>query len=238
MRSELAKVRYLSLPKWTAVVVAAAVIITGIVLLLITRQAPEKYVSIPNDAAGTVAEFAAVIFGVWLSTLEFASGTMQRTLTAEPDRNRVLSAKLLVVIGAVLVGGILVAAAASGFSHLAATRHHVHLDDGELAGTLFGAVPSWIAASVVGFGAGLLTRSFGGGVAVALIFLLAVDGAISFIPPLRHLTYGELTSDMTNDIGGLGEPHNGLGVAILGTVIWCLILTIPGWLRFLRGDLK
>jgi hypothetical protein len=27
-------------------------------------------------------------------------------------------------------------------------------------------------------------------------------------------------------------------VAILGTVIWCLILVVPAWLRFLRGDLK
>jgi ABC-type transport system involved in multi-copper enzyme maturation permease subunit len=68
--------------------------------------------------------------------------------------------------------------------------------------------------------------------------VLAFDGAVSFIPPLRHLTYGQLTAGMTDRIGGFGSPHNGLGVGIIGTVIWCLILVVPGWLRFLRGDLK
>ncbi len=207
-------------------------------MLIVRPDQPSKYIDIPNSAVGTITEFAAIIFGVWLSTLEFSAGTMQRTLTAEPNRSRVLSDKLVVVIVATLVGGILVAAAAGGFSHLAATRAHVHIDNGELAGTLFGSIPAWIAASVVGFGAGLLTRSFGAGIAIALVFVLAFDGAVSFIPPLKYLTYGQLTSDMTYNIGGFGSPHNGLGVAILGTIVWCLILVVPGWLRFLRGDLK
>jgi ABC-2 type transport system permease protein len=238
MNAELAKVRYLLLPKYTAALVAAAVVITGVVMLVVAPTQPSKYIDIPNAATGTIIQFAAIIFGVWLSTLEFSAGTMQRTLTAEPNRSRVLTDKLLVVVLVTLVAGILVAAAAGGFSHLAASRAHVRIDNGELAGTLFGAIPSWIAGSVVGFGAGLLTRSFGGGIAVALVFVLAFDGAVSFIPPLKHLTYGQLTADMTDNIGGFGDPRNGLGVAILGTVIWCLILVVPGWLRFLRGDLK
>jgi ABC-2 type transport system permease protein len=238
MKAELAKVRFLSLPKYTAAVLAAAVVLTGVVMLIVAPSEPSKYIDIPNSAVGTITEFAAVIFGVWLSTLEFSAGTMQRTLTAEPDRSRVLTDKLVVTGVATLVAGILIAAAAGGFSHLAATRAGVHIDNGALAGTLFGSVPAWIAGSVVGFGAGLLTRSFGAGIAVALVFVLAFDGAVSFIPPLKHLTYGQLTSDMTDGIGGFGNPHNGLGVAIIGTVIWCLILVVPGWIRFLRGDLK
>jgi ABC-2 type transport system permease protein len=238
MRAELAKVRFLSLPKYTAAVIAAAVVLTGVVMLIVAPTEPAKYIDIPNSAVGTIAEFAAIIFGVWLSTLEFSAGTMQRTLTAEPDRSRVLTAKLVVVVGATLVAGILIAAAAGGFSHLAATRAHVAIDNSELAGTLFGSIPAWIASSIVGFGAGLLTRSFGAGIAIALVFILAFDGAVSFIPPLKHLTYGQLTSDMTDRIGAFGDPRNGLGVAILGTLVWCLILVVPGWLRFLRGDLK
>ena len=238
MKAELAKVRFLSLPRYTAAVLAAAVVLTGVVMLIVAPREPSRYIDIPNSAVGTIMEFAAVIFGVWLSTLEFSAGTMQRTLTAEPDRSRVLTDKLVVVAGVTLVGGVLVAAAAGGFSHLAATRAHVHIDNGELAGTLFGSVPAWIAGAIVGFGAGLLSRSFGAGIAIALVFVLAFDGAVSFVPPLKHLTYGQLTSDMTNNIGGFGSPYNGLGVAILGTVIWCLILVVPGWVRFLRGDLK
>jgi ABC-2 type transport system permease protein len=231
-------VRYLALPRYTAALIAAAVIITGIVLLVVAPKDPAKYIDIPDSVIGLMIQFGAIVFGVWLSTLEFSAGTMQRTLTAEPNRSRVLTDKLAVVILVTLVGGVLVAAAAGGFSHLAATRAHVHIDNGRLAGTLFGAIPSWIAGSIVGFGAGLLTRSLGGGIAVALIFVLALDGLVSFVPPLKHLTYGQLTSDMTDRIGGGGNPYNGLGIAVLGTIIWCLILVVPGWLRFLRGDLK
>jgi ABC-2 type transport system permease protein len=158
MKAELAKVRYLALPKYTAALIAAAVIITGIVLLVVAPSDPSKYIDIPDSVIGLIIQF--------------------------------------------------------------------------------GAIPSWIAGSIVGFGAGLLTRSLGGGIAVALIFVLALDGLVSFIPPLKHLSYGQLTSDMTDRIGGGGSPYNGLGVAILGTIVWCLILVVPRWLRFLRGDLK
>jgi ABC-2 type transport system permease protein len=238
MRAEIAKVRYLPLPRWTALAVAVAVIALGIILLLIGALESEKYVSIAGDVVNNIATFAAIILGVWISTLEFGAGTMQRTLTAEPKRSRVLTDKLVVLMAGVLIGGLFVAAASGGLVHIAGTGHHVTIDNGELAATLFGAVPSWIAGGVVGFGAGLLTRSFGGGIAIALVFVLVLGGIVSFVPPLKHLSYTEVTSDMTNRIGGIGNPHNGLGVAIIGTVIWCLILVVPGWVRFLRGDLK
>ena len=238
MKAELAKVRYLPLPRWTAAVVAAAAIITGIVLYAVAPTDAEKYVSIPNAAIGTVAQFAAIVFAVWVATLEFDSGTLQRTLTAEPDRSVVLRDKLAVVLGVVVFAGLLVAATAGGLSHLAASHAGVKIDNGELAGEMFGSVPAWAASAVVGFAFGLLARSFGGGIAAALVFVLAVDGLISFIPGFKTLTFGQLTHDLTNGIGGLGETEHGLGIAILGTVIWCLIFLIPGWIRFVRGDLK
>ena len=112
------------------------------------------------------------------------------------------------------------------------------IDNGELAGQLFGSVPAWVAAAAVGFGFGLLARSFGGGIAAGLRLRPRLRRPVSFIPGLKDLTFGQLTHDMTNGIGGLGDTKNGLGVAILGTVIWCAIIVVPGWVRFLRGDLK
>ncbi|MFN8216803.1 MAG: ABC transporter permease subunit [Solirubrobacterales bacterium] len=238
MKAELAKVRHLPLPRWTAALVAAATVIVGIVLYAIENTDPHEYVSVPNAAVGAVALFGAVVFGVWLATLEFASGTMQRTLTAEPNRSRVLAGKLVVVLVATAVAGVLAAAAASGLSNLAADHAGVTIDRGELAGQMFGAVPAWTAAAAVGFGFGLIARSFGGGIAAALVFVLAFDGLVSFIPGLEHLTFGALTNDMTNSIGGLGDTHYGLGVALLGTIVWCLIIVVPGWIRFQHSDLK
>jgi ABC-2 type transport system permease protein len=238
VRAELAKVRYLPLPRWTAAVVAATAVIVGIVLIAIEPDNSEKYVAIPSAAVGTIAEFAAIVFAVWLATLEFSSGTMQRTLTAEPNRSRVLTDKLVVVLVAVVAAGLLAAATAGGLSHLAANHAGIKIDNGELAGQLFGSVPAWAAAAAVGFGFGLLARAFGGGIAAGLVFVLAFDGLVSFIPGLKYLTFGQLTHDLTNGIGGLGETENSLGVAILGTVVWCALIVVPGWIRFLRSDLK
>lgn len=238
MKAEIAKVRYLPLPRWTAAVVAAVAVIVGIVLVAVEPGDAEKYVAIPSAAVGTIAEFAAIVFAVWLATLEFSSGTMQRTLTAEPNRSRVLTDKLVVVLAAVVIAGLLAAATAGGLSNLAADHAGVGIDRGELAGQLFGAVPTWAAAAAVGFGFGLLARAFGGGIAAALVFVLAFDGLVSFIPGLKNLTFGQLTHDLTNGIGGLGETKNSLAVAILGTLVWCAIVVVPGWIRFLRADLK
>jgi hypothetical protein len=99
MKAELAKVRFLSLPKYTAALVEAAAILTGLVMAIVAPSDSSKYIVISESAVGTVTEFAAVNFGVWLSTFEFSAGTMQRTLTAEPNRSRVLTDKL--VVGAI-----------------------------------------------------------------------------------------------------------------------------------------
>ncbi|WP_445152132.1 hypothetical protein [Baekduia sp. Peel2402] len=238
MNAELLKLRYLPTARWTAAFVAGVVLIVGVVLLAVAPKDPNKYISIPETTIGLTTAIAAMVFGVWLATLEFSAGTLQRTLTAEPDRNRVLAHKLVVVITVAAIGGLLVAASAGGLAHLAANRHGVGIDDGDLAGRLFGSVPVWMAGAAIGFGFGLLARAPGGGIAVSLVFVLAFDGIISFIPGVQDYTYGQLTSDLTTNIGGNGQTQNGLAVAIIGTIAWCALIIAPGWVRFLRGDLK
>ena len=238
MKAEIAKIRYLPLPRWTGAVVAASAVAVGIILYAVEPSGADTYVAVPSAAVGTITLFGGIVLGVWFATLEFSSGTMQRTLTAEPNRSKVLGEKLAVVLLAVAIGGLLMAAGAAGLSNLAADHSGVAIDRAELAGQMFGSVPRWMAAGGIGFGFGLLGRSFGGGIAAALVFVLAFDGLVSFIPGLEDFTFGQLTHDLTNGIGGLGETENGLFVAIVGTVAWCLVIIVPGWIRFLRSDLK
>lgn len=238
MNGEIIKLRYLPTPRWTAAVVAATVVIVGAVLLIVSPDDPSKYVTIPNTAVGLVTMLAAAVFGVWVATLEFSAGTLQRTLTAEPDRNRVLTSKLALALAVTAIAGVAVAAAADGLSNLAANHAGVEIDRGDLAAGLFGQIPEWIADVTIGFGFGLLSRSLGGGIAATLAFVLAVDGIISFIPGAGDYTFGQLSQDLSNGITGTGETVNGLGVAIIGVLAWCLLIVVPGWLRFLRGDLK
>ena len=105
MNGEIIKLRYLPTPRWTAAVVAATVVIVGAVLLIVSPDDPSKYVTIPNTAVGLVTMLAAAVFGVWVATLEFSAGTLQRTLTAEPDRNRVLTSKLALALAVTAIAG-------------------------------------------------------------------------------------------------------------------------------------
>jgi ABC-2 type transport system permease protein len=99
-------------------------------------------------------------------------------------------------------------------------------------------VPEAGAAGALGFGFGLLTASLGAGIAVGIVFTLVFDGFVSFIPGAEDYTYGQLSQDPSNNITGVGETQNGLAVALVGTVLWCVVLIIPGWIRFTRSDLE
>jgi ABC-2 type transport system permease protein len=234
MRAELAKVRYLPLPRWTAAALAGVTLIVGAALLITAPTDAGKYVSVPNTAINIAVQLSALVFGVWLATLEFSFGT----LTGEPDRNRVLTGKLVVILLVVAAGAMAIAAAGGGVTQLAATHAGIDIDDGDLAAALFGEAPTAISAAAIGFGFGLLARSPGGGIALGLVFLLVLDGFLSFIPGAEEYSYGQLSQDLSNNLTGVGETVNALAIALLGVLAWCVIVVAPGWMRFLRSDLK
>ena len=82
---------------------------------------------------------------------------------------------------------------------------------------MFSQVPSGLAFAGVGFGFGLLTRSMGGGITLALALAFILDGIIGFIPGFENIGFGRLTHDLTSGLSGHGETANGLGAAILGS---------------------
>lgn len=145
MSGEIAKLRYLALPRWTAASVLGIALVVGAALLAFPPSRPEDFAGIPAFAVGTAFGIAAIVFAVWVASLEFGAGTLQRTLTAEPNRHRVL------------------------------------------------------AFETVGF--------------------------------------GRLTHDLAGGLAG-DEAQTGLVLALLGSLAWVVIVLIPGWLRFVRGDLK
>lgn len=238
MSGEIAKLRYLALPRWTAGGVFAVVLIVGAALLVFPPSKADDFAGIPAFALGTVFGIAAIVFAVWVASVEFSSGTLQRTLTAEPGRSRVLGSKLICALVGTAIVGLGAAAASAGLSEIAASHAGASLDDGDLAKQLFSQVPSGLAFAGVGFAFGLLTRSMGGGITLALALAFILDGIIGFIPGFENIGFGRLTHDLTSGLSGEGETANGLGAAALGTVVWVGIVMIPGWARFVRGDLK
>lgn len=238
LRAELAKSRYLPLPRWTAAAVMAAAVVTGAALIIFRPHNPDSYISISSDTVNQVLDLGAMVFGVWVAALEFSSGTLQRTLTAEPDRRRVLGAKLLTALLGTLILAAFAAATVGGLTHLAIIRADVPVGAGDLARAVFAVIPDALFSAAIGFGFGLLVRSMAGGITFALVFLLVLSGVLSLIPGLEKVSYGQASSDVTAGIGHHGSTTHGIGASIGISLIWIALIVVPGWIRFLRSDVK
>jgi ABC-2 type transport system permease protein len=238
LRAEIAKARYLPLPRWTVGAVMLAAVITGAALIVFHPHNPNNYLDISSTALNQVLDIAVMVFGVWVAALEFGSGTLQRTLTAEPDRNRVLTAKISVVLIGSAVVGASAAATVGGLTHLAVIRADAPVAAGDLARAVFAVVPDAVFAAAIGFGFGLLARSMGGGITLALAFLYVISGVLSFVPGLKNLSYGQASTDLVSGIADRGNTVHSVGIALLIMLVWTIIIVIPGWLLFLRADQK
>lgn len=241
MNAELTKLRLLPLPRWTAVVVLAGVVITGAILDIFPPDDGADFTSVMSTVANLLMDISAIVLGAWAATLEFNSGTLQRTLTAQADRSRVLAAKLGVLVLAVAALGIAVAVTGAGLVDVATTQNGIDLDRGDLARAMFANVPAAVAVAVVSFGLGLLTRSLGGAITLALTFIFVLTGLLSFLPRVGRFMYTTFEGDMTSRLAGQvvpGAEAYSLPVAVLGVIAWAVVFLIPGWLRFLRADLK
>lgn len=238
MRAEIAKFRYLPLPRVTFAVVALLAVAIGVGVLSWSPDSSSDYVNIPTLLNSQVVLIGALILGVWMATLDFAAGTLQRTLTAESDRNHVLVGKLVVVLVGVAALGVVAAAISGGLINLATVHNDVDLSQGTLARQFFSPIPAAVAGGVIGFGFGLLARAMGGGITLALAFVFVLSGALELVPSIRDLTFGSYSNDLTTHLAGSGKTTHGAVVAALGTIVWSLIVVVPGWVRFVRDDLK
>lgn len=241
MTAELLKLRLLALPRWTAVAVLAGVVVTGAMLDVFPRDDGAAFIGVMSSVASLLTEVAAIVLGAWAATLEFGSGTLQRTLTAQADRTRVLLAKLGVLVLAVAALAIAAAAAGGGLVDVVTRQQGIDLDRGDLAQAMFANVPAAIAVAVLSFGLGLLARSLSGAITVTLTFVLVLPGILSLLPDVNRFMYATFEGDMTNRLAGgvpPGAEVHSLPVAVLGVVVWAAVLLVPGWLRFLRDDLR
>jgi ABC-2 type transport system permease protein len=238
MRAEITKARYLPLPRWTLVLVMAAAVITGTALIVFRPRNPDNYLDISSTALQQVLDIAVLVFGVWVAALEFGSGTLQRTLTAEPERNRVLLSKITLVLVAAAAVGAAAAATVGGLTHLAVIRAGAPVSAGALARAVFAVVPDAVLAAVIGFGFGLLARSMGGGITFALAFLYVISGVLSFVPGLKKVAYGQASTDLVSGIANRGITVHNIGIALSIMLVWAVVIVVPGWLLFLRADQK
>lgn len=238
MSAEIAKVRFLPFPRWTAAAVVGLMVLAGLILVGTTPTDTSWYEDAPGLALNLGYQIAAIVLGVWIATLEFTSGTLQRTLTAEPNRSRVLLDKAVVLCVTTLVIGAAAILTGITLSEIAAQRASVDIDVGDLFRALFGTLPNGVIGALVGFGLGLLTRSMGAGIGLTFALVFIADGFLSALPGISGYTFGQVTTDLTSHLSGTGDTERGFAMSLLLTLAWMVVLMLPGCVQFAKGDLK
>lgn len=189
--SEWIKLRSLRSTWWTLGVAALFVVAMGVLQTWGTSTDPENFGSGVSQSAATfvtggwiLAQLVVCVLGVLVVTGEYGTGQIRSTFTAEPRRAPVLGAKLVVLVGTVLVAMTLAVAvawagSAAWFDDLGVT---VDLTDPSDLRVLLG-TPLYLATvAALAFAFGALVRNSAAGIATVLGLLLVVENAFFLIP--------------------------------------------------------
>lgn len=138
-----------------------------------------------------LAQLAVVALGVICITGEYGTGQIRTTLLAAPDRLTVWSAKLLVVVAAVMAAALVAvllawAASAPWFERTGTSVDPTRAEDLRL---LLG-MPLYLGAvAALAYGVGTILRSSASGIAIVLGIVLVVENGLGAIPwaPIQNL---------------------------------------------------
>lgn len=192
LRLESVPFRATTRSEWTKLRTSRATVLTALGAALVTLALTALHCANapagPIDAVGaslfgvTVAQFVAGVCGALAVTNEYSSATMRISLVATPRRGRLFLSKVVLLTGAALSYGILVAGAgfASGWSLLGA---HAHTDDPATAvRRILGAAAVLTATTLIGAACGYLARHSAGAIVAALGVLVLPKLILDALP--------------------------------------------------------
>ncbi|WP_072314675.1 ABC transporter permease subunit [Agrococcus sp. Marseille-P2731] len=201
---------------------------------------------------GTVlfGQLIAGVLGVLVITGEYASGTIQPTLTAVPARLRVLSAKAVVVFASVTAAALIAMLGSWAVTYPMLATHGIEIGlgaEGVVPALLGGAVYVGLAG-VLGLGIGTLLRSVAAGVAAVVSAILLLPIVLSVLPAsdlvrnLHLLTMSKAGDAMVSGVdahGGffdLAAGYVSTGAGWLIATVWALGFLALGALALRRRD--
>lgn len=234
MQAELAKLRSLPTPRWTAIVVFGLALFAFLALFVWGGDNVTDYED-TIESLVAVAGLGSMVIGVWMTGLEYGQNTLRRTLTADPRRGRLVASKLAVALGytVVLTLGLLLLTAV--LFAIAASAHGADSPASKAFEEMPAAVFVNASYALLGLGVALVTRSMAGGMTAMLAFAFAIDLILSGISGVSEWTFGVAVSDVSDAITGT-EDDGSLGHALLVLFLWFGVIVGGGWARFTRGD--
>ena len=246
IRSEWLKLRSVRSTYWTMAVVFVAMVGFGALLsfasvatwdqLTAEQQAASPVNGTTTALSGALfGQLAMVVIGVLTITSEYSTGGIRSTLVAVPRRNRVVVAKAVVVGLLALVVGLLSSFVAffAGQAILATKNFDAGIGDPNVARAIAG-TGLYLAGSRFGLGVGLVIRSSGGGITLAIASLFV-------LPPLALLIPGSagdeiqkfLPSNAGQAITDTVTAPDRLGAWVgylVFTLWWVVLLVVGSWL--------
>jgi ABC-2 type transport system permease protein len=233
----------------TKTAVALIGTVLGLVMLIslvATLSAdPEAEEFNPVDLLGIAgfAQLIALVLGILAVTTEIRHGTITPTLVAQPDRTRVMIAKLV----SHLLAGVLLAAIAVGactaivLLGLQARDIDSGLSSGDVTRIVVGQIVAGGLWAALGVGFGALVGNQVGAIVGALAWTFLVENLLGVIPTFGDWVQkygingasnalGSLESEFTGDV--LGQVPGGLLFAG-----YALVFVITGTIMLRRRDI-
>lgn len=236
--AELLKMRLLPLPRVVAILGLASIAIVALITFAVKPDDTDAYRDVPIAMAEIAVMLGAIVFGAWMMGVDFAQGTLRRTMLVEPRRDVQIGFKYAATLAGVAAGAVAFTLFAIFLGELTAMASAVDYRGARVFKSAAATVLQ--ALLVAGFSASLtlLLRSFTGGVITSFAVIFVLDGILQLWPAIRDHTFTAAMGDVASAITG-DRPHQlSLAVALLVALGWIAAVAIPAAARFMRGDFK
>ncbi|MFC0673852.1 ABC transporter permease [Brachybacterium hainanense] len=242
LRSELTKA--LTLPSILVTALAALVVPPALAFVtgLSFRPADSRWDDFPVESHGfEVAGFGQpliILLAALVIGTEFADHQLRTSVTAVPDRRRLLVAKLAVVTGAAALIGAVATSAAVLLKHAALGEHGLPVSEftTAMAGNLLGVVVNYVLMAHIAAGLTILARSVIAPLVVLVPMVLGLT--IGLVPAIPALKYSP-------DLAGVqlltGYPGMGLLEPLPGGLVmaaWAAAISLIAAIAWGRRDVS
>jgi ABC-type transport system involved in multi-copper enzyme maturation permease subunit len=181
--------------------------------------------------------FFALILGVLSVTTEYRHGSIASTLLVEPDRPRLLAAKLIAASAVGAAIGLLVEVLSLGIeAAILPTRDlSLHLGFGELLKLLAGMAAAGALLTALGVGVGALIRRQTAAIVGVLVYLFVIETILTGVVLNSSLVRFTLNSAIaevtaTSEQAGIDKLDEPLGQIAGGLVLlaWAVVFALIG----------
>jgi ABC-2 type transport system permease protein len=222
--------------------VLGIVVLISVLATLTGDMESDDFNTVDLLAISGFAQLIALVLGILAVTTEFRHGTITPTLVAQPDRLRIMIAKLVShVLAGVLLGAIAVGVcSAIVLIGLSARDIDTGLESGEVTRIVAGQVVAGGLWAALGVGLGALIGNQVGAIVGALAWTFLVENLLALVPSFGEEVQKYGINGASNGLGNLESQNTGdvLGQLPGGLLLgaYALAFVIAGTIMLRRRD--